>query len=119
MEYSKTGLALTKRFEGCKLRSYKDSVGVWTIGYGHTKDVVPNMFITQGQADLFLTEDIQSSVDCVNKLVKITLNQQEFDALVDFVFNLGCTDFHKSTLLKLLNQGSFKVAALEFTKWDR
>src|ERR1039458_10324158 len=108
MEYSKSGLALTERFEGCKLQSYKDITGVWTIGYGHTKDVVPNMFITQGQADLFLVEDTKSAVNCVNQCVTIQLSQQEFNALVDFVFNLGCTDFHKSTLLKLLNRGDRK-----------
>src|ERR1039458_4350438 len=119
MEYSKTGEALTERFEDCKLQSYQDSVGVWTIGWGHTKDVKPNMYITQGLADLFLTEDTKSAVNCINQFVTLPINQEEFDALVDFVFNLGCTNFQRSTLLKLLNQGSFKVAALEFSKWDR
>ena len=116
--YSGSGLALTENFEGCKLTSYQDSRGIWTLGWGHTKDIGPDMNCTQEQADEWLKEDTQSSVDAINRLVNIQLTQNEFDALVDFVYNLGAGSFASSTMLKLLNQGELGLAANEFSKWD-
>jgi len=72
---SKNGLELTKEFEGCKLVSYLDSGGVWTIGYGHTNGIKRYMECTQDQADEWLLSDIQSAQDDVNKLVKVSLTQ--------------------------------------------
>jgi lysozyme len=119
--YSKNGLALTKQFEGCKLTAYQDSVGVWTIGYGHTGSIVNRMgvVITQAQADSLLMQDIARFEDGVNKLVKVPLNQNQFDALVDFSFNLGLGNLGSSTLLKKLNAGDIKGAAEEFLRWDK
>ena len=116
--YSGTGLALTQKFEGIKLTSYKDSGGMWTIAFGHTKNVTPEMNCTMEQAYEWLTEDTQSAVDTVNKLVNIKLTQDQFDALVDFVYNLGAGSFASSTMLKLINRGDLINAALEFEKWD-
>lgn len=118
--YGKDGLALTEQFEGCRLNAYQDQVGVWTIGYGHTgPEVNAGLTITQAQAEAYLAADVQSAAACVNQLVSVALSQQEFDALVDFVFNLGQGAFAGSTLLRELNGGQFTAAAAQFDRWDR
>lgn len=119
MTYSEDGLHLTEQFEGCKLDAYQDSVGVATIGYGHTRNVTMGMTCTQEQAEQWLQEDIQSAADAANRLVTVELTQQEFDALVDFTFNLGAGNLQSSTLLRLLNSGDYTGAAAEFQKWDK
>lgn len=118
MQYSKAGLALTERFEGCRLVAYQDQVGVWTIGYGHTRGVYPGMTCTQEQADQWAQEDSCNCEQDTNTHVTAPLTQGEFDALVDFCFNLGGTSLNGSTLLKLLNAGNYAAAANEFVKWD-
>ena len=118
MNYSSTGRALTEQSEGLRLTAYQDSVGVWTIGYGHTNGVHAGMTCTQEQADQWLQEDVQGAVYVVNSVVTAPLNQNQFDALVDFVFNLGSGNFQSSTLLKLLNQGDYQGASNEFPKWN-
>ena len=119
MAYSKAGIQLTERFEGCRLAAYPDTGGVWTIGYGHTHGVHPGMTCTLEQAEAWLREDIQAAADAVNRLVKISLKQTEFDALVDFVFNLGAGAFARSTMLKDINAGNLAAAALQFPLSDR
>ena len=117
--YSNYGNTLTKGFERCRLTAYQDVKGVWTIGWGHTgPEVCAGLTWTQVKADTQLLIDEQSAVNNVNNLVQVSLNQQEFDALVDFVFNCGGGNFKSSTLLKKLNAGDFAGAALEFAKWD-
>ena len=117
--YGGDGLALTEQFEGCKLTAYQDQVGVWTIGYGHTgPDVVAGLTITLEQAQALLARDVSSAATCVNNVVAVELNQLEFDALVDFVFNLGTGAFQGSTLLRDLNAGDFAGAAAQFDAWD-
>jgi lysozyme len=117
--YSGNGLALTEQFEGCELTAYQDQVGVWTIGYGHTgPDVVSGLSISLEQAQDFLAQDVLSAAACVNNHVTIQLAQNEFDALVDFVFNLGVGAFTGSTLLRDLNAGNISDAAAQFDLWD-
>lgn len=119
MQYSKTGLTLTEQFESCKLTSYPDVKGVPTIGWGHTgTDIHLGMSCTQEQADTWLLEDVQTAVGAVNRLVNVSLTQNEFDALVDFTFNCGVTAFAGSTMLKLLNIGNHAGAAHQFEQWD-
>lgn len=118
MQYSQSGEALTKRFESCRLVAYQDQVGVWTIGWGHTAGVYDGMTCTQDQADQWLRDDYAQCVSDVNTHVAVPLTQGEFDALVDFSFNLGCASLNGSTLLKLLNEGNYAAAANEFEKWD-
>lgn len=119
-KYSTNGLNLTKQFEGQELTAYQDSVGVWTIGYGHTgTDVKRGLAVTEDQATTLLAADVAWAVTCVNKSVTSAINQNQFDALVDFVFNLGCASFGQSTLLKYLNKGQFAAAAKEFPKWNK
>ncbi len=118
MTYSKSGLQLTENFEGCRLTAYQDDGGVWTLGYGHTRMVHEGSVCTQAQAVAWLMDDVQNAAGAVNRLVTVTLTQDEFDALVDFVFNLGVGNFAKSTLLRLLNKGDFAGAADQFDLWD-
>jgi lysozyme len=119
LNYTRNGLSLTEQFEGCSLTAYKDQVGVWTIGYGHTgPDVTSGLTITQDQAQALLAQDVGNAAACVNKVVAIELTQDEFDALVDFVFNLGTQAFSGSTLLRELNIGDITAAAAQFDQWD-
>jgi lysozyme len=120
LSYSKRGLALTEQFEGRRLEAYQDSVGVWTIGYGHTgPDVHAGLSITQEQAGALLLQDVGTAVATVNRLVTVPLTQNQFDALVDFVFNLGSGNFARSTLLRELNAGNTAAAAAQFLVWNR
>lgn len=119
MTYSKTGLQLTESFEGCKLKAYQDSKGVWTIGYGHTHNVSAGMLCNQLRAEEWLQEDVLWAEQQVNRLVRVQVSQSEFDALVDFTFNAGCGNFAKSTMLALLNKGDHVQAANEFERWDK
>ena len=122
MEYSKDGLHLTERFEGCRLVAYPDpSSGgdPWTIGYGHTgPEVVEGLEITQEQAEQYIAQDIKQAEANVNAVAHVELTQEEFDALVDFAFNCGCRNLDSSTLMKKLNAGDYEGASHEFIKWD-
>ena len=93
------GLKLIESFEGLRLTSYQDSVGVWTIGYGHTQGVTQGQTITQQQAQAFLQQDLGVAESAVNKL-GLTLTDNQFAALVSFTFNLGA-----GNLNKLMSQG--------------
>jgi len=110
---------IEKSFEGCRLVAYQDSVGVWTIGYGHTAGVHAGMTITQEQAEASLLADLQTATNAVEYSVHTPLTFEEESALVDLVFNIGSGNFSHSTLLKLLNAGDFTGATLEFDKWDK
>ena len=116
--YSNKGLALTKHFEGLRLSAYQDSVGVLTIGYGHTgSSVHPGMTITEQQATELLLQDVTGAVAAVNRLVTVPVDQDQFDALVDFVYNVGAGNFARSTLLRELNAGNIAAAAAQFPQW--
>ena len=118
LTYSANGLALTEKSEGFVPTAYQDPVGVWTIGYGHTgPDVTPGLTITLAQAQQLLQQDTVSAASCVNNCVTVVLNQNQFDALVDFTFNLGPKALYSSTLLKDVNLGDFDSAAQQFGRW--
>lgn len=93
------GLAIIKQYEGCRLAAYRCAAGVWTIGYGHTAGIHSGMTITQAQADAYLRQDIAKFEGYVNNpaYVPITanFNQNQFDALVSFAFNLGAGNLRK------------------------
>lgn len=116
MQVSQKGLELTKTSEGCCLKAYRDTGGVWTIGYGHTGGVRPNQIILQSVADTLLNHDMEYSVGIVNAHA-LPCTQGQFDALCDFVFNVGPTQFLHSTLLKYHLAGEYNKAAAEFPKW--
>lgn len=124
MQVSNNGINLIKQFEGCKLTAYQDSVGVWTIGYGWTqpvdgKSVAKGMTITQKKANDLLTEGVAQYEKGVTNLVTVPVNQNQFDALVDFAYNLGVNALKGSTLLRKLNAGDYAGAANEFPKWNK
>lgn len=116
---SNKGIELIKKFEGCRLAAYKCPAGVWTIGYGHTANVTSGMAITQQQADNYLREDLARFEKCISDNVKVSINQNQFDALVSFTYNCGAGAFKNSTLLKMLNQGNYKEAAEQLLRWDK
>jgi lysozyme len=117
-EYSKKGLALTEGFEGLRLKAYQDVAGVWTVGFGHTgTGVRSGVVITEAEAEVLLHSDIAASVSCVNSAVHVELNQNQFDALVDFCFNVGRGNFLRSALLRRINAGDFAGAAEQFGAW--
>ena len=119
MRISDEGLELIKSFEGCRLKAYQDSVGVWTIGYGSTKNVHPGQTITQEQAEELLRQDVAVFEQGVSDLVKVNLEQHQFDALVSFAFNLGLGNLKSSTLLRYVNMREFDSAAAQFGRWNR
>ena len=104
MQISELALEKIKAFEGCRLQAYQDAAEVWTIGYGHTKDVKPGDKISQYWADECLKKDIEAVEAQIEKL-DLTLSQPQLDALVSFVFNIGIGKFKESTLLKWIREG--------------
>lgn len=120
MNISKSGIELIKSFEGLRYEPYLCPANVWTVGYGHTgKDVVPGKRITYAEADKLLYSDLRYFVEAVNNLVKVQLSQNQFDALVSFIFNVGRGAFEASTLLKRLNdkEDPNTVAKEELPRW--
>lgn len=117
MKVNAKGLALIKHFEGLFLEAYIDPVGVWTIGYGHTKNAKKGMKITEGEAEALLREDLSLHEAFVESHVSISINDDEFSALVSFAFNVGNGALKSSTLLQLLNSGKKRKAAEQFDAW--
>ena len=117
MKATNYALLLIKSFEQLRLNSYLCPAGVWTIGYGHTDGVNQGMLITEKTADGFLKQDIQRAEAEVNR-IDADLTQEQFDALVSFVFNVGTQAFRLSTLRKLVerNPNDPKIAS-EFRRW--
>lgn len=113
------GLALIKSFEGCSLTAYWDKYGqVWTIGYGHTGDVVAGQVINQGQADRLLMEDLDSFELCVNNAVNRDLTPNQFAACVSLAYNIGCGEFQISFVLRCINAGDLVSAAQGFSHFE-
>lgn len=116
---SKNGLDLIKKYEGLSLTAYKCPAGILTIGYGHTKSVEPGMTINKDMAEILLRSDVSEAENAVRELVGVKLTQNQFDALVSFVFNVGRTNFKKSILLKKLNENKILEAGEEIMKWTK
>ena len=119
MKISAEGKALIKKFEGCKLDSYRCSANVATIGYGHTKGVSDGDSCTKDEADQMLAEDLEEFEGYVDKLVAVDLEQNQFDALVAWTFNLGPTNLKSSTMLKELNAGNYAKVPSEMKRWNK
>jgi lysozyme len=109
-------LALIKQCEGLRLKAYRDSGGVLTIGFGHTRGVKAGQVITEAEADELLAADAQEAAEAVNRHA-LPCTQGQFDALTDFVFNLGEDRFANSTLLRMHQLGNFTGAAQQFGRW--
>ena len=119
MKISNEGLALIKKFEGCELEAYKCAAGVWTIGYGHIKDVFEGQTITQSEAESMLLHEMEEYENYINDLVTVPLTQNQFDALVSWVFNLGAGNLRASTLLKVVNQSNYDEVPTQIKRWNK
>lgn len=111
------GLSLIRKFEGCVLTAYKDVVGVWTIGFGHTgPDVTPGLVWTQTEAEFTLEEDLKRFEAGVTDLLKVAVTSNQFSALVSFAYNLGLEALKGSNLLHKIND-KLPDPEDEFLKW--
>jgi len=117
MKTSAVGIELIKKYEGLKLRAYVCPGGVLTIGYGHTKNVKENMTVTPEEAEELLIKDLEYFEKKLIDVVKVKINQNQFDALVSLIYNIGEGAFNKSSLLKFINDNKFDLAARQFPRW--
>jgi lysozyme len=117
MKTSDKGVQLIRDREGCVMKAYRDTVGVWTIGVGHTAGVTEDDRCNEEQATAWLAEDLQWSEAAVNNGVMVPLEQHQFDALVSFVFNVGQGAFASSTMRRLLNEGRYTEIPAQFDRW--
>ena len=117
MRLNIAGLSLIKAFEGLELSTYKDPIGIFTIGYGHTgPDVQPGMAISERDAEALLKNDVDRFESAVASLIKVPVNENEFSALVSLAFNIGVQRFKESTALRRLNKGD-RLGAAEALEW--
>ncbi len=123
MQISVNGIEALKEHEGFRSKAYLDTGDVWTIGYGTTR--IGNIAVSKGmtctieQATQWLYADVGDAQTAINTLVKVPLEQHQFDALVSFVYNIGIGAFRSSTMLRLLNFGDYKGAAGQFKRWNK
>jgi lysozyme len=129
MRTNALGVALIKRFEGLSVKAYKCPAGVWTIGHGHTGDVKAGDVITAHQAEAILDVDLDTNERIVSQSVKVPLTENQFSALVSFVFNVGpgvpgkkdgfvfLKSGKPSSMLRKLNAADYGGAAAEFLSW--
>jgi len=115
------GLALIKKFEGCELEAYQCSAGVWTIGYGHTKGVQEGDEWSEDHANHMLEVELEEYEGYINDMVNVELNQNQFDAMVSWVFNLGPTNLKNSSLLRILNSTHVDWADIPYQiqRWNK
>ena len=118
-QINEEGLRLVKTFEGLYLNSYQDAVGVWTIGYGCTEGIGPGMTITKAQAEEMLRTELSKFETAVGKYVDVSIDDNQYSALVAFSYNVGAYALKKSTMLKKLNAGDYAGASNEFPRWDK
>lgn len=121
MKTNKQALQIIKSCEGLRLQSYLCPGGVWTIGYGHTKGVKPGQTITREQAEKFLKEDIEQKERALDGLLSVRLNDNQYSALVSWVFNLGEGNFSDSTLRKVINADPNDREGItrEWLRWNK
>src|SRR5665213_1639715 len=118
MKTGAAGIALVEEFESCLLTAYRDGNGIWTIGWGHTGGVNEGDTATQDQADAWLADDLGTAESAVSRLIAASLNQNQFDALVSFTYNVGSGRLQGSTLRRMLNAEDYEGAAQQFLVWD-
>ena len=119
MNISQEGIALIKRFEGCELEAYLDSVGIPTIAYGRIKNVRMGDTCTQEQAEQWLEEELPEYEGYIKSMVRVDLKQCQFDALCSWVYNLGPNNLKESTLLRVLNEGDYSSVPAEIKRWNK
>ena len=121
MRTSQKGIDLIKEFEGFRKEAYLCPGLVWTIGYGHTRGVHEGDKITEREAEMLLREDLEEAEYVVDRLITAEIDQNQFDALVSLVYNIGSGNFHKSTIRRLINEGCWDIARLEhaWKMWNK
>lgn len=124
MRTGTAGLDLIKSFEGWRAEAYRDAVGVWTIGYGHTAMAgaprpVAGMVITRAQGEQLLRTDLLVYEAAVNQALTVVVSQNQFDALVSFCYNVGPGNFRTSSVLRYTNQGRFAAVPGRLLLWNK
>jgi lysozyme len=124
MQMTDEGLALIKRFEGFRSRAYRDPVGVWTIGYGHTAMAGPpsvseGLEVSRAEADAILRRDVEQFARDVAASLRVALAPARFSALVSFAYNVGIGNFRASSVLKAVNAGDFAAVARRLQLWTK
>jgi len=122
MNMTQEGLALIKRFEGFRAKAYRCPAGVWTIGYGHTSqsgapEIKAGMRLSRQKASPILAKDIERFAGGVRRAATVTLNEQQFSALVSFAYNVGLAAFRSSSVLKAVNQSDFAAVPRRLSLW--
>ncbi len=122
MKVNSKGLALIKHYEGFRARAYKDPVGIWTIGYGHTSMagqpiVKPGMVISRQRALEILSKDVEKFSSQIRPFIKVKLNNNQFSALVSFAYNVGVGGFKRSSVLRVVNAGRFEAVPARLALW--
>src|SRR5690349_4855759 len=111
---------IVKKFEGCRLTSYKCPAGIWTIGFGQTgPDIVQGVTWTQEQAEGRLNASLEKFAADVDGMVSVPISDNQRGALISFSFNLGSNALRNSTLLRMLNHGEYEDAADQFPRWNK
>ncbi len=113
------GLALIKRWEGCRLEAYRDVGGIWTVGYGHTRTARQGLRITQEQAEALLREDLRVFEAAVDDAVVAPLTDNQFASLVSWSFNVGVAAMRSSTLIRKLNRADYDAVPRELLRWNK
>lgn len=116
---SSAGLVAIAAHEGFVERAYRDIVGVWTIGFGTTKNVKPGDTITVQKALERKLDDVRTFHKQIDSCVKVPLSQNELDAYLSLAYNIGSSAFCRSTLVRLLNEGDYKGACKQILRWNR
>lgn len=121
MRIADKGIELIKHFEGYRDVAYICAGGKWTIGYGHTQGVKGGDKVTKAQAEVFLKQDVKDAEDAVNNLISAPLTQNQFDALVSLVYNIGSGNFYNSTVRRLINEQCSDMGRIKraFLMWKR
>ena len=124
MRMTKEGLALIKRFEGFRGKAYRDPVGVWTIGYGHTSMAGPpsvseGLEVSRAEADAILRRDVEQFARDVASCLRVALSPAQFSALVSFAYNVGTGNFRASSVLKAVNAGDFAAVPRRLQLWTK
>lgn len=122
MKLNKAGLNLIKKYEGFRSHAYRDAVGVWTIGYGHTSmagspRVLPGLEISRQQGENILARDVEKFARQIRPLISVVLNDNQFSALVSFAYNVGVGGFRKSSVLRRVNAGRFDTVPNRLSLW--
>jgi lysozyme len=117
--YYDAAAKLIRRFEGLRLDAYRCPAGVWTVGYGHTKDVLPGLTVTVPEAEALLLEDMDTADEAIRRHCTAYLRNNQRAALISFIFNVGAGAFAKSTLLRKLNQGDHASVPAELLRWNK